>query len=84
LTLITREAWSDIGPWPESLPQIGTTFILTIRAQQKGHKPQIMKNPIIHHYKIFSMDISEYERMTEQAMTTLPKLMTDVYSKAVS
>jgi hypothetical protein len=29
------------------------------------------------------MDISDYERMTEQAMTTLPKLMTDVYSKAV-
>lgn len=83
ITLMTREAWNDIGPWPEQLPQIGPSFILTIRAQQKGHKPQIMKNPIVHHYKIFSMDISEYERMTEQAMTTLPKLMTDVYSKAV-
>jgi hypothetical protein len=42
-----------------------------------------MKNTIIHHYKIFSMDISEYERMTEQAMTTLPKLMTEINSKAV-
>jgi hypothetical protein len=29
------------------------------------------------------MDISEYERMTEQAMTTLPKLMTEINSKAV-
>jgi len=83
LLLFTRESWNDIGPWPEQLPQIGPSFILTLRAQQKGQRPQIMKNTIIHHYKIFSMDISEYERMTEQAMTTLPKLMTEINSKAV-
>jgi glycosyltransferase involved in cell wall biosynthesis len=81
--LMTRETWNDVGPWPEQLPQVGCSFILTLKAQQRGHKPQIMKNPILHHYKIFSMDISEYERMTEQAMTTLPKLMTDVYARAV-
>ena len=61
LLLFTRESWNDIGPWPEQLPQIGPSFILTLRAQQKGQRPQIMKNTIIHHYKIFSMDISEYE-----------------------
>lgn len=81
LLLMTRECWNDIGPWPEKLPQIGHSFILTMRASNKGHKPQIMKNPICHHYKIFSLDISEYERLTEQAMVTLPKLMTDVYSR---
>jgi len=81
--LMTREAWKDVGPWPEQLPQVGPSFIMTMRAQHKGHKPQIMKNQIVHHYKIFSLDISEYERMTEQAMTVLPKLMSDVQTKSL-
>ncbi len=81
--LVTREAWNDIGPWPEQLPQVGHAFIMTMRAQNKGHKPQIMKNQIVHHYRIFSLDISDYERMTEQAMTTLPKLMTEVQTRAL-
>lgn len=81
--LMTRECWKDVGPWPEELPQIGPSFILTLRAQNRGQKPQIMKNQIVHHYRIFSLDISEFERMTEQAMVTLPRLMTDVSSRAV-
>ena len=81
--LFTRETWNDIGPWPEELPQVGPSFIMTMRAQNGGHKPQVMKNQIVHHYRIFSLDISEYERMTEQAMTTMPKLLTDVQSKSL-
>lgn len=81
--LITREAWEDIGPWPEKLPQIGGSFVLTLRAQNRGHKPQIMKNQIVHHYRIFSLDISEFERLTEQAMAEIPKLMSDVQSRPV-
>lgn len=79
--LMTREAWNDIGPWPEQLPQIGHSFIMTLRAQNRGHKPQIMKNQIVHHYKNFSLDISEFERQTEQAMIALPKIMSDVHSR---
>ena len=81
IVAMTREAWKDIGPWPEELPMIGSAFILTMRAQSRGHKPQIMKNAIVHHYRIFSMDISEDERMTEQAMAILPNLMSDVQSR---
>ena len=81
--LITRECWNDIGPWPEKLPQIGGSFVLTLRAQNRGHKPQIMKNQIVHHYRIFSLDISEFERLTEQAMSEIPKLMSDVQSRPV-
>lgn len=81
--LMTRECFEDIGQWPEQLPQIGPAFIMTLKAQTRGHKPQIMKNQIVHHYRIFSMDISEFERMTDQAMVTLPRLMTDVQSKAL-
>lgn len=81
--LMTREAWNDVGPWPEQLPQVGHSFVMTLKAQNLGHKPQIMKNPIVHHYRIFSLDISEYERMTEQAMATLPKLMSDIQSRSL-
>jgi hypothetical protein len=81
LLLVTREAWDDVGPWPEQLPQVGPSFILTMKAQNRGHKPQIMKNQIVHHYRIFSLDISEYERMTEQAMAILPRLLSDVQSR---
>lgn len=83
ILLMTRECWKDIGPWPEKLPQIGHSFLLTMKAQNGGHKPQIMKNPIVHHYRVFSLDISEFERMTEQAMTTLPLLMSDVQSRSI-
>lgn len=75
--LMTRECWDDIGPWPEELPMIGNAFIMTMRAQNKGHKPQVMKNNIVHHYRIFSLNINEYEKLVEQAMVTLPKLMQD-------
>jgi glycosyltransferase involved in cell wall biosynthesis len=83
ILLMTRECWKDIGPWPEKLPQIGHSFLLTMKAQNNGHKPQIMKNPIVHHYRVFSLDISEFERMTEQAMSALPLLMSDVQSRSL-
>lgn len=79
--LFTRECWQDcmrvIGSngWPEELPQIGHSFIMTATAQNLGYKPQIMRNPICHHYRIFSLDINEYEKQAEQAMITIPRLM---------
>ena len=81
--LMTRECFEDIGPWPEELPQIGPSFIMTLRAQNKNYKPQIMKNPIVHHYGIFALDISDYERLVENCMVKLPSLMTDVQSRPV-
>lgn len=81
LLLVTRECWDDIGPWPETLPQIGHSFILTMKAQQRGHKPQIMKNQIVHHYRNFSLNISEYERMVDQAMSSLPKHLSEIQSR---
>jgi glycosyltransferase involved in cell wall biosynthesis len=81
--LMTRDCWNDIGPWPEQLPQVGMGFIMTMRAQRSGHQPQVMKNPICHHYRIFSLDINEYERLTEQAMVNIPKLMRDAQAEAV-
>ena len=34
-----------------------------------------MKNIVAHHYKIFSLDISEYERLIEQAMVMIPQVV---------
>lgn len=73
--LITRRCWEDIGPWPEELPLVGMSFIMTLRAQYKGHNPQSIGNTIVHHYRAFIMDPSEYERMCEQAMGLVGKLM---------
>ena len=83
LCMFTRECWKDIGPWPEKLPQVGQSFIMTIKGQQKGYKPQIMKNQIAHHYRIFSLDVNEYEKLVEQSMAQMPKLISDINSRAV-
>jgi hypothetical protein len=49
-----------------------------MKAQRKGMKPQVMKNPIAHHYGIFSLDISEHERLVEQAMANIPKIIREI------
>jgi GT2 family glycosyltransferase len=73
--LMTKECFKDVGPWPEELPQIGHSFLMTVKATQKGYRPQMMSTAVCHHYKSFSLDINEFERMTEKAMTTIPKLI---------
>jgi glycosyltransferase involved in cell wall biosynthesis len=83
LCLMTRDCWSDCGPWNESLPQVGMSFFMTLKTQSKGYNPQVMKNPICHHYQIFALDINEYERITEEAMSTLPKLLTEIQSRPI-
>lgn len=75
--LMTKDAWEDIGPFPDEAPQIGPSFVMTVRGQHNGWKPQVMRNTICHHYKVFSLDISEYERLTEQAMVAIPPLLRD-------
>lgn len=73
--LMTRECWNDIGPWPEELPQVGHSFMMTINAVRKGHRPQAMKNNICHHYRVFSLNSNEWEQLAEKAMSTLSKMM---------
>lgn len=73
--LVTRECWDKVGPFEERLPQVGAPFIFTVEAQSKGFKPQIMKNIIAHHYRIFSLDINDYERIIEKAMVTIPQIV---------
>jgi GT2 family glycosyltransferase len=79
--LVSRECWKECGPFPEELPQVGGAFILTMSAQTKGHKPQVLRNPLVHHYKVFSVDYNEYERQTEAAMTVIPKLMREIQAQ---
>lgn len=72
--LMSRSGYNKIGPWPAQLPMIGHSFIMTIKAQLAGLKPQVMKNNLAHHYKIFGLDVNDYEKMTEDAYKLLPKI----------
>lgn len=83
LMLMTKQCFNAIGPWPEQLPAIGHSFVMTLRAQFKGWNPQVMKNNIAHHYRIMSLDVNDYERLTEQATITLPKMIQDAQSRPV-
>lgn len=73
--LMTRECWNDIGPWAEELPMVGGAFIMSIRAQHKGYRPQIVSNNLLHHYRLFSLNINEYEKLVENAQQELPRLI---------
>lgn len=80
--LVSRNCWQDCGPWIEELPQIGAPFMFTMKAQQKGYKPQLVgKIQIAHHYRAFAMDYSDYERLSEQAHSVIPKLAMEAQKK---
>jgi GT2 family glycosyltransferase len=82
--LMTRECWNACGPWPETLPFIGHSFILSLKAQRAGFQPQQMKNPIVHHYKVFSLeDVSEWEQMLDGASAEIPRLLQDMQSTTI-
>ena len=76
--LISKECYQKIGPWPSELPMIGHSFIMTIKAQINGFRPQVMKNILAHHFKIFGIDINDYEQMTERAAKIIPKIYQQV------
>ena len=82
--LFTRECWENCGPWNEELPQIGHSFVMSIKCQNRGFSPQVMKNPICHHYKNFGLSINEYEILTEEAMKTLPRIINSLQTQPVT
>jgi len=78
--LISKDCMRKIECWPEELPLIGHSFIVTMKCQLKGYKPQVMQNNIAHHYRVFGVDINEYERLDELAKENL----VSAYQKAQS
>jgi hypothetical protein len=81
--LVSREAFDRIGPWPEALPLVGNSFIMTVKAQIENLKPQVMKNIIAHHYKIFGVNSNDYEEITEKATALIPKIYQQVQATAL-
>ena len=73
--LVSKECWEAIGEWPEELPIVGMSFIMTLKGQVLGYKPTATGNQIVHHYRSLSFDPSQFEKMAEEAMATVPKLM---------
>lgn len=71
--LVTRECWQDCGPFVEELPMIGAPFLFTMSAQYADHRPQVIRNPVVHHYAIFGMDVNDFEKFSESCLTILPQ-----------
>lgn len=81
--LMTKDCWKDCGPWPEDLPLVGMSYIMTLRSQYRGHKPQAMTNNLVHHYHQLCIDPNEYERLAEDAYAIVPRLMQQAQTMAV-
>lgn len=78
--LMSRECWNDCGPWAEELPMIGHSFIMTLKAQQRAYKPQVIKSSICHHYRVFGVDINVFEKFTDNASIKISKMIRDIQS----
>lgn len=81
--MVTRQCWEDVGPFNEELPQLGAPFVFSFKAQQKKYNPQVLKNPICHHYQAFNVNINEFEELTEKAMVVIPQLMRTFQSEGL-
>jgi glycosyltransferase involved in cell wall biosynthesis len=82
--MLSRECWRDCGPFVEELKQVGSSFVMTIAAQRFGYKPTVIgagTKSLVHHYRAFSMDSSEFEKMGEQSAVLIPKLIRDIQQK---
>ena len=55
----------------------------TIKAQKQGFNPQVINNPICHHYRFFSLDINEYEKLKETAQVMMGKLWMQIQSSTI-
>ncbi len=76
--LVTRECWRECGPFVEDLPQIGAPFLFNLSASSKGYLPQIIdnkENKFVWHYQIAAIDMSDMERIQEEAQAKLPKFL---------
>lgn len=83
LVMFTRECFEAIGPWPEELPIIGHSFILTMKAVQEGFKPQAATTPLAHHWRINGFNVNEFEVIVEEAKLKIPKMIRTVQTRSV-
>lgn len=82
--LFTKKSWEALGPWPETLPLIGHSFVMTMKASIHGHRPQAIKNPVCHHYGVFNVDYNIFEQETDKAMAEIPRLLRGMQSVSVA
>jgi len=79
--LVSRDCWQDCGPFHEELKQVGAPFMFSHKAAFYHYKPQILGTgniPIVHHYGIFAMTVSEFEAMAQHGLLRIPRLYTDL------
>ena len=82
--LVTRECWKSAGPYNEEVPVLGAAFLFTIKAQNNKFNPQVIKNDnIVHHYRIFGLKYSDYERFAEKAQRDIPQLIRKLQTESI-
>jgi GT2 family glycosyltransferase len=81
--LATRQAFNHIGGFPEEFPATGNGFIFSMKASSGGFRPQVIKTQIVWHYKIFSLNVNDFERFNEIAYTLLPKRFQQIQSRSI-
>lgn len=81
--LISREGYNKIAPWPNNLPLLGHAFVMTVKAQLAGLRPQVMQNNVAHHCAIFGVDVNDYEELKEKAYKVLPKVYQQVHARSL-
>lgn len=79
--LLSAECYRECGPWSEELPQLGAPFMMTYAAQQRGFRPQVVRNNIVHHYGVFALDYSDFEQFSIKAQAAIPTLMRQVQGR---
>ncbi len=79
--LTTRECWQDCGPFNEKLEQVGAPFMYTLAATWNNHKPQMIRNSLVHHYGVFAMNISDLEQWNDQGMSKLPAFIRELQQR---
>lgn len=81
--LVSKECYKDVGAFVEELPQEGSAFLFSFAATHKGHNPQVIKNECVHHWQTFALDISSWEKITDDAMVILPKFIREIQETKV-
>jgi glycosyltransferase involved in cell wall biosynthesis len=79
--LTTKECWQDCGPFNEKLEQLGAPFIYTMTAQWSGYEPQVIRNPLVWHYGVFNMSVSDLEVFRDQARALMPGILREAQLK---
>lgn len=82
--LVTKECWKECGPFPVDLPVTGHAFVLNYAAAKRGYSPQFYRVPLVHHYRIMTQNVNQFEKMAEDSFPVIAKHIRNIQQLSVS